>query len=77
MKAIHIKLPNETVDVAVPKVLGQDCFLKLFNILDGELFAIPRPLDDPRILVVLNNKINTLMISNAFCTKLATELSAV
>lgn len=54
MEPVHVQLSNKTVDVAMPEVFRQDRLLELFYVLDGELFAIGRPLNDLKILVVLN-----------------------
>ena len=62
VETIHIELSDETVDIPMPEVLWQDSFLELFNVLDGKLFPISRPLDNPRIFVVLSKKDCTLMI---------------
>lgn len=73
VKPVHIQLSDKAIDISVAEELRQDDFLELFNILDQEFFAVGRPLDDGIVFFVLGNRMRTLMISKAFCTKLATE----
>lgn len=37
MKAIHVELPYETIDLIMPKVFRQDQLLKLIDILNDKL----------------------------------------
>lgn len=53
VEPIHVELADETVDVSVPEVLGEDSLLELLNVFDGKLFAISRPLDNSGVLVIL------------------------
>lgn len=43
MEAVHIELPYETVDVAVPEVLGQHNLLEFINVFYHELGSIGGP----------------------------------
>jgi hypothetical protein len=52
MEAVHVELPNEAVDIAVPKVFGEDMLLKLIDLLDGKLAPIAHPVDYGLILLV-------------------------
>ena len=52
MEAVHVELPNEAVDIAVPKVFGGDMLLKLIDLLDGKLAPIAHPVDYGLILLV-------------------------
>ena len=53
METIHIELPNKTVDVAMPKVLGKDILLKFLDVLNGKLFSIGHPLDNLVVFFIL------------------------
>ena len=54
MKPIHIELSNKAVNFFVPKVLRQNNFLKLIDVLDNKLFASVSPKDDFRVFLILN-----------------------
>jgi hypothetical protein len=53
MKAIHVELANEAINVAMSEVLGQDLVLKLFNLFDRELTSACCPLNDGLILLIV------------------------
>lgn len=53
VESIHIELSNETIDVAMPEIFGQNSFLKLLNVLNSEFFAISGPLDNFGVLMIL------------------------
>jgi len=75
MKPIHIELSDKTINVPMPKIFGQYNLLKLFNVFNCKLFPIAWPFNHRWILFILNKYWlkNTLIISKAFWTKLATE----
>jgi hypothetical protein len=55
VKAVHVELSNEAVDVAVPEELGEDMLLELIYLLDGELAAVGHPVNDRLVLLVFQN----------------------
>ena len=40
VETIHIKLPDEAIDIFVPKIFGKDGLFELFYIFDCEFFSI-------------------------------------
>ena len=73
MKTIHIKLPNKTVDFIMPKVFGQDKFLKFDDVLNGKLCSVRRPINDFIEIMYLNKSKDTFNISKVLATKPATS----
>jgi len=55
VKAIHIELSNERVDIPVSEIFGEDMFLKLINLFDGELTSVGHPVNDAFVFFVLKN----------------------
>ena len=53
VKSIHVKLPNEAIDVPMTEIFRQDNFFKFINVLDGKFFSIGEPLDDPSMFIAL------------------------
>ena len=53
VEAVHVELANETVDVAVSEVLGEDVVLELLDFFDGELTPVAHPVDDSLVLPLL------------------------
>lgn len=53
MEAVHVELPNKTVNVAMPKMSGQDLILKLVDLFDGKLSAIGHPMNNRLIVLIL------------------------
>lgn len=39
MKAIHIKLPNERIDLGMSEMVGKDKILKFVDVLDNKFLA--------------------------------------
>ena len=54
VEPIHVKLPDEAVDVFVPEVLGEDDLLKIINVSNGKLPAIGQPVDSFGVFVILS-----------------------
>lgn len=52
VKAVHVELSNEGVDVSVPKVFGEDMILKVVDLLDGKLASVGHPVDDRLVFFV-------------------------
>ncbi len=63
VKAIHVELANETVDLAVPEVLGQDSLLELDDVFDDEVLARGAPVDDLPVLLILPQNTLTFKMS--------------
>lgn len=53
MKAIHVELPHEAIDLVMPEVSRQDNLLKLIDILYDEFTAGGRPICDLIELFIL------------------------
>ena len=62
VEAVHVELPDEAVHFVVAEVPGQYDFLQLLDILDDELKAVARPVDNLLVLFHLNYMTNTLNI---------------
>lgn len=54
-KSVHVELPNEALDLLVPKVDGQDEILHFFLILDFDLKPVAGPTDHVLELRVLED----------------------
>ncbi len=52
VKAVHVELANERVDVAVSEVFGEDMILEVVDLLDGELASVSHPVDDGLVFFV-------------------------
>ena len=55
VEAVHIKLPNERVDIPMTEVLGKDLVLKIIDLLDGKFSTVSHPMDDRLVVFVLKN----------------------
>ena len=55
VKPIHVELSDERVDVLVPEVFGEDVFLELIDLFDGELASVGHPMYDDFVLFVLKD----------------------
>lgn len=53
VKTIHVELPDETVDIFVSKIFGEDGLLELLDILDCEFLSVAGPLNNFGILAIL------------------------
>lgn len=53
MKAIHVKLSNEAIDLLVSKKLRQNNFLHFIDVLDDKIFATGAPEDNLRVFFIL------------------------
>lgn len=62
VKAIHVELSDEAVDVAMPEILGQYELLELFYVFDGEFLSVVHPGYNFGVLIALNKKMLTFMI---------------
>lgn len=60
MEAIHIELPDEAVNVPVPKIFREDMILKLIDFFDGELASVGHPMNNGLILLIFKN-VETLL----------------
>ena len=60
VEAIHVKLPDERVDISMPEIFGQDLILKIINLFDGELPPICHPMNDGLIVLIVKD-IKTLL----------------
>lgn len=54
VEVIHVELPHEGGEVAVPEIDGQHLLLELLDVLDDEGSAILVPTSDVGELVILN-----------------------
>lgn len=73
VEAVHVELADEAVHLGVAEVPGQHYLLQLAHILDHELGARWRPVDDLGELVVLGGGRRTLSISKVLAMKPATS----
>ena len=55
VKAIHIELSDERVDIPVPEELGKNMVLEVVDLFDGKLAAVSHPMDYGLVLFVLEN----------------------
>ena len=52
VEAVHIKLTDEGVDIAVTEVFGEDVVLEVIDLFDGELAPVSHPVDDRLVVFV-------------------------
>lgn len=55
VEAIHVKLTNEGVDIAVSEVFGEDVVLEVIDLLDGKLAPVGHPVNDCLVVFVLED----------------------
>jgi hypothetical protein len=55
VKAVHVELPDEGVDIPVPEVFGEDVLLELIDLFDGELASVGHPMYDDFVLFVFED----------------------
>ena len=56
VEIIHVELPDEGREVAMPKVDGKDLLLEAVNVEDGEVGSLLVPGDNLQEAIVLNPK---------------------
>ena len=77
VEAVHVELPDEGVNVPVPKKTGQNLSLKGIGIPNRELFSWRKPVYDMMELRILSGLRLTSRISYVFLMKRATLESAL
>lgn len=73
MEAVHVELPDEAVHLGMPEVSWQHHLLQLADVLDHELSARWRPVDNLSELIVLSGGRGTLRISKVLAINPATS----
>lgn len=62
VKTIHVELPHKAIHLIMPEVVWKDNFLELVHILNNEVFSRGAPMNDLRVLIILNKITSTLRI---------------
>ncbi len=74
MKAIHIELPNKTINLIMPEVSRQNNLLELINIFDDKLHSGLGPVGYLIKLIILTKITITFRISKVFAMNPATSV---
>ena len=74
MKAIHIELSNEAINLIMPKISRQNNLLELINIFDDKLHSGLGPISYLIKLIILTKKTITFRISKVFAMNPATSV---
>lgn len=67
VKAVHIELPDKAINFTVSEESWQDYFFKFYNVFNGELGAVGRPINN--FGVVIHLKLGSIYIKDLKCLR--------